>query len=127
MVRRIAAHYIYIPNKEPYKLHYIEVSEINNLNNIIPLKNEIAGTSFYNGVILVLKEDYLPEQLTSLLTQLISKSPNQYVFPILNQCQFNEVSINDSIHLYILNGIDLLSTKFRTSNSSGHCHIQRLC
>lgn len=124
MVKRIAAHYIYYPTNGFLKLHYVELNSNNCLSGIYPLLQETANTSFFNGVLLLLKEEYVPSEL---LLMLKNKNEGQPIGELLNHCCFEKVDVGARVSIYILDGVDLLSAKLSTSNSGSYCHIQRLC
>ncbi|GHT77445.1 hypothetical protein AGMMS50262_18470 [Bacteroidia bacterium] len=54
-MKRFAAHYVFLPPDNLYKLHCVELDDGNRLQDIFPLTEEIASTTFYNGTLLVLK------------------------------------------------------------------------
>lgn len=49
-MRRIASHYVYW--KQLLRLHYVELDEKENLVGVFPLNGEIAGTEFYDGILV---------------------------------------------------------------------------
>ena len=49
-MRRIASHYIYW--RQFYRLHYVELNDNGVLAGIFPLEGEIAGTEFYDGILI---------------------------------------------------------------------------
>jgi hypothetical protein len=68
-MKRLAAHYIYLSPDKILKLHYVELDDENHLLGIFPLKEEIANTEFYTGVLIQVQEGeqceiYLAENLT---------------------------------------------------------------
>ena len=50
-MRRIASHYIYW--RQFYRLHYVELNDNGVLAGIFPLEGEIAGTEFYDGILIL--------------------------------------------------------------------------
>jgi hypothetical protein len=48
-MRRIAAHYIF--KEDLLRLHYIEIDNHNAFVGVFPLKEEIEGTEFYDGIV----------------------------------------------------------------------------
>jgi hypothetical protein len=124
-MERIAAHYIYAPPQKVYKLHYVELDENKQLHKISPLEKEVSGTAFFNGILILskteiqtdwllnrLKEDDFPEETT--------------IFDFLNSFNREEIRQQDAVFLYLLDGINLTTTKLRTDNGRCNCHIQRL-
>lgn len=54
-MRRIAAHYIYC--HQIYRMHYLELDDDGLFQGIFPLTEEIAGTAFYDGILIPLPSD----------------------------------------------------------------------
>ena len=50
-MRRIASHYIYW--RQFYRMHYVELDESGILTGVFPLEGEIAGTEFYDGILIL--------------------------------------------------------------------------
>lgn len=104
-MKRFAAHYIYFSTSEYYKLHYIELDENCYIRGVFPLESEIAGTSFFNGTIIVVNTD----------TEFN-----------INHLPENQIDLSKPVVLYH-SAINLLSPEFSTGNSRGDSYIQRLC
>ena len=49
-MRRIASHYVYW--KQLLRMHSVELDEKEKLVGVFPLKGEIAGTEFYDGILV---------------------------------------------------------------------------
>ncbi|MDH8700948.1 hypothetical protein M2138_000282 [Dysgonomonadaceae bacterium PH5-43] len=122
MVKRFAAHYTCSPYDKLYKLHYIEIDESNRLVSVSPLNQETHSTSFFNGVIILLKEYIQPRALLNLLKDKAAVNPDATVEELLNMNEFGSVSSGDEVNIYILDGIDLLSAKL----GSGQPVISRI-
>jgi hypothetical protein len=60
-MRRIAAHYIYW--RQLYKMSYLELTDEGLFKGVFPLDGEIAGTEFYDGLLIPVNE---PGQLSGL-------------------------------------------------------------
>jgi hypothetical protein len=105
-MKRFAAHFIFLPPGKYCQLHYIELDDGNQVQRIAPLESEIAQTSFFNDVIVVLNDD-IPLNIHDL------KSVS--------------VDIEKPVKLYHLSGINFLPSEFCAGNSGSDCHIQRLC
>lgn len=76
-MRRIAAHYIFWKDFLP--LHYIELDDNNLLVGVFPLKEEIAGTEFWDGTICPVCEDSLTDQRFNSLESVIESGMTQSV------------------------------------------------
>ena len=53
-MKRLASHFIFLPQHELFRLHYIELNERNIIEKIAPLNEEIASTSFFSGYLFVI-------------------------------------------------------------------------
>jgi hypothetical protein len=105
-MKRFAAHSIFLPPDRFYQLHYVELDDSNHIQKIAPLELEIAQTSFYNGVIVVLNDE-IPPNIKDLEVAFLNP--------------------DEPVKLYHLSGINLLPSELSAGNSGGDCHIQRLC
>jgi len=128
-MRRFSAHYIAFSVQNIRKLHYIELYDQMQLKNISPLTNEIAYTSFYNGVLLVVNTTIFSssQELNAICENFLKQSPSATLSEFIEHLQLEEITEGDLVAIYHLDGIDLLSTKLRANNSCSNCHIQRLC
>ena len=73
-MQRLASHYIYC--KQLYRMHYLEISDAGEFEGIYPLSHEIAGTAFYDGLILpvVSVPDWLQQLTFSFSYPLVAVS-----------------------------------------------------
>ena len=94
LMRRIAAHYVWC--KQVYRMHYIELDDNGVFHGVYPLNEEIAGTAFYDGV----------------LVPVLSSEP--------------AITPGCSVHIYRLSGIPLASAKLGTDHGCSDSHIERL-
>ncbi|MDR2843675.1 MAG: hypothetical protein LBV57_03405 [Candidatus Symbiothrix sp.] len=125
MVKRIAAQYVFLPSVPVLKQHVVELDETV-FRNVFPLEHEIASVSFFNGILILLKQDIHPVDLFNRLKMESEQQPQTSIFQLLEQQSFTKIEKGDTVFIYLLEGIDLLTAKFGTSNSRSHCHIQRL-
>lgn len=111
-MRRIASHYVYWHRL--YKMHYIELDDAGRFQGIYPLKEEIAGTEFYDGTLI-------PFSVNSVLTFSDCLDP-------LGEWKkkADAISIGDRIEIYCLRGIRLSPAEFCTNNGSCNGYIERL-
>jgi len=70
-MRRIAAHYVYW--KELLPLHVVEMDDNNILLSIYPLKEELPGTEFWDGVIYPISAEFEEIQHINSLEELVEK------------------------------------------------------
>ena len=52
-MKRLAAHYVLMPDDTLLKQHYVELDDENRLLGVFPLNKEIANTLFYNGILML--------------------------------------------------------------------------
>ena len=125
-MKRISAHYIYFPLGKTYKLHYVELDNNNRFKGVFPLEKEISETSFFTGILILLKENIAPSVLMEDLTELNKCFLDKTIFELLDYLSFSKIKEKDEVFIYLLDGIDLLTTKFGTNNCSRNSYIQRL-
>lgn len=107
-MRRLAAHYIWY--KEVLRLHYIEMQEDGTLLGVYPLTEEIAGTIFYDGVLLPLPSGReSDEELVKNWREITE-----------------QISIGEVVCVVRLANLPAASAKLGTNDSGGNCHIERL-
>ncbi|MDR2805790.1 MAG: hypothetical protein LBB85_09175 [Dysgonamonadaceae bacterium] len=51
--KRLAAHYVLLPDDRLLKQHYVELDDDNRLLGVFPFHREIANTVFYNGILML--------------------------------------------------------------------------
>lgn len=109
-MRRIAAHYIWCGRV--YRMHYIELDDNGLLRGIYPLEEEIAGTSFYDGVLVPV--------LSSEPAIGFRRAVDSW--PALTE----KVTPGCPVRIYRLSGIPLASAKLGADHGGGDGHIERL-
>jgi hypothetical protein len=126
---RFASHYLFLPVNNLYKLHWIELSEGRHFRKLNPLENEIASIIFLSGIIIIVKENTFSSanELLNIIEDSLKQFPEVGFFELLRQMQLEKITVGERVNLYHLDGIDLLSTEFRTDNCRSCRHIQRLC
>jgi hypothetical protein len=126
---RFAAHYVVLPVNNINKLSYIELDEDKRFRYIHPLISEVEDTAFYNGVLLVVDSIAFSssDELSLLCNRFFRETPDATLSDFLKTRHLNEVAEGTPVHVYLLEGINLLSAELRTNNGCSHCHIQRLC
>ena len=87
-------------------MHYIELDDNGAFHGVYPLNEEIAGTAFYDGV----------------LVPVLSSEPAIGSWPALTE----KITLGCSVHIYRLSGIPLASAKLGTDHSCSDGHIERL-
>ena len=118
-MKRLAAHYVLMPDDTLLKQHYVELDDENRLLGVFPLDKEIANTLFYNGILMLRHcEGDCPKQ----------SSESQHS-GLLRYARNDGTLIFDapsSVEIYLLERIDLLPPKFTANDCRSHSHIQRL-
>ena len=108
-MRRIAAHYVWY--KQVLRLHYVELDDEGRFRGVFPLTEEIAGTEFYDGVLIPVP--------ASLFDADYSLLANGW------QGLTGELSLGDAALVYRLSGLSLAAAKLGTDDSGGNGHVQR--
>ena len=123
-IKHWAAHYIYAGRI--YPMSFVSFDSEGNCIGIHPLKEEIAATSFLNGVLMLLPKDKVTEWYGILDTCLQARLPLSYpeLLSILqNQLPytFQQGSNYMLIHLQLN---PFTATELRTDNSGSNCYIK---
>lgn len=128
-MKRFAAHYLFLPVDKLFKLHSIELNDDKQIMKISPLDREMANTFFCNGLIWAVNENTFSslEEVARIWKDILCRFPETALPELLKYLSLKEIAGGNSVDLYHLDGIDLLSAKFRTDNCGSYCHIQRLC
>lgn len=92
-------------------MHYIEVGEDGSLSGIYPLTEEIAGTSFYDGVLIPLP---------------VSVDTERRSLPDCWRELTGQLTEGVQIKLVRLTGLSATAAKLGTNNGGGDCYIERL-
>lgn len=144
-MRRIASHYIYW--KQFYRMHYVELDDRGALTNVFPLEGEIAGTEFYDGILIPIPVPAL--EAGSQRNCLNRKSDDIACSPAIPRQAREQVAFDllpgetlaDALKrkgftdaceaglpvcLLLLNGVSFAAAKFGTDNSRCNGYIQRL-
>lgn len=132
-MRRLASHFIYCGGI--HRMAYLELDEEERFRGIYPLTQEMAGTAFYDGILIPLACD---ESFLSLEKQLFSLAGNpafvtkEQVFDFLAATGLTDpVKTGMPAAVYRLGGISLAgdlqtAAKFCTNHGCCHSYIQRL-
>ena len=132
-MRRIASHYIYW--RQFYRLHYVELNDNGVLAGIFPLEGEIAGTEFYDGILILVpipvldagvQENKRCHQDSYSDTSFVipSQAREQGTFDMLPGEQLAEAG--SPVCVLLLGGIPLATAKFGADDSRSDGYIQRL-
>lgn len=122
-MRRIASHYIYW--KQFYRMHYVELDDRGILTGVFPLEGEIAGTEFYDGILIPVPVPALDSGSQKRIA--FDMLPGETLVDALERQGFTDVSeMGSPVCLLLLNGIPLATTKFGADDSRSNGYIQRL-
>ncbi len=108
-MRRLAAHYVWFT--DVLLLHYIELADDGSLSGIFLLTEELAGTAFYDGVLIPLPAGYRP-------------SPASLVADWRRMT--GELTPGSRVDVWRLSGLSAAAAKLGTGEGGSHCHIERL-
>lgn len=127
-MRRIAAHYIYCGRV--YRMHYLELDEENRLRGMYPLTEEIAGTAFYDGILIPLPvngKQAADEAFLFSLKGNLSFTGKESVFEVLAARGIADGACPGvPVRVFLLNGISLTASELCADNSRGNGYVQRL-
>lgn len=122
-MRRIASHYIYW--KQFYRMHYVELDDWGILTGVFPLEGEIAGTEFYDGILIPVPVPALDSGSQKRIA--FDMLPGETLADALERQGFTDASeMGSPVCLLLLNGIPLATAKFGADDSRSNGYIQRL-
>ena len=128
-MKRIAAHLICFTPQVLYYTSYIELSDDYKLSGIYPLQEEIAGTVFINGAILMVPEKHHSSvsEIEEKTKQIITDREKLPLAILLDELGLSAPPvIGETYHILHLSGLNLSSSKFSANHSSSNGYIQRL-
>ena len=121
---RWAAHFV-IVGETIYRMHCLEIASSGDLQEIFPLTEEIAGTSFLDGVLLaVTASSVLTEKEISQLLWRKKISEYPMLLSYLQQQSFVAPALGEKIRLFHIQLHPLAASELSTNNSRSNCHIE---
>ena len=121
---RWAAHFV-IVGETIYRMHCLEMASSGDLQEIFPLTEEIAGTSFLDGVLLaVTASSVLTEKEISQLLWRKKISEYPMLLSYLQQQSFVTPALGEKIRLFHIQLHPLTASELSTNNSRSNCHIE---
>ena len=121
---RWAAHFV-IVGETIYRMHCLEIASSGDLQEIFPLTEEIAGTSFLDGVLLaVTASSVLTEKEISQLLWRKKISEYPMLLSYLQQQSFVAPTLGEKIRLFHIQLHPLTASELSTNNSRRNCHIE---
>lgn len=133
MKRRLASHFIYCSGV--HRMVYLELDEDNRFLGIYPLTEEVAGTVFYDGILIPLPLDGALFSVAGQLEALLQHSagaPKERLFDRLAEGGFTDrIQIGVPVAVYRLAGVSLTvgrqpAAEFGADHGSGDRYVQRL-
>lgn len=127
-MRRVASHYVYWHRL--YRMHYVELDESGALVGVYPLEAEIAGTEFYDGMIVPVLPgaDLFPHD--SFLFPLQWNSTSTAMEIMIQKLEAEQASTGVDtgvpVQLILLSGISLTAPEFGTNNRCCNGNVKRL-
>lgn len=125
-MRRIASHYIYWG--KPYKMHYLELADDGSFAGIYPLSKEIAGTEFYDGILVPVAYD--ARQVCSDVISISSEknlnlSRKESIFSLLDALNPSAcIKKNTPVRLILLSGNPMTATELSTNYGCGNSNVE---
>lgn len=121
---RWAAHFV-IVGETIYRMHCLEIASSGDLQEIFPLTEEIARTSFLDGVLLaVTASSVLTEKEISQLLWRKKISEYPMLLSYLQQQSFVAPALGEKIRLFHIQLHPLTASELSTNNSRSNCHIE---
>ena len=121
---RWAAHFV-IVGETIYRMHCLEIASSGDLQEIFPLTEEIAGTSFLDGVLLaVTASSVLTEKEISQLLWRKKISEYPMLLSYLQQQSFVAPTLGEKIRLFHIQLHPLTASELSTNNIRSNCHIE---
>ena len=121
---RWAAHFV-IVGETIYRMHCLEIASSGDLQEIFPLTEEIAGTSFLDGVLLaVTASSVLTEKEISQLLWRKKISEYPMLLSYLQQQSFVAPTLGEKIRLFHIQLHPLTASELSTNDSRSNRHIE---
>lgn len=121
---RWAAHFV-IVGETIYRMHCLETASSGDLQEIFPLTEEIAGTSFLDGVLLAVTASSVltAKEISQLLwRKKISEYP--MLLSYLQQQSFATPALGEKLRLFHIQLHPFTASELSTNNSRSNCHIE---
>ena len=124
-MRRVASHFVFW--KGWRRMHYVELSDDGQLLGVEPLQEEIAGTEFYDGILLPVVASDTVTLRAARFEYPLDEDPagcrRAAVNAILSAYHWTLPEPGDKVSLWSL---QLSPAEFGTDNGCGNGYIQRL-
>lgn len=124
-MRRVASHYVYWNGL--HRMHYVELSDEAQLNGVFPLVEEIAGTEFYDGILIPVAFAGNMEKVSGKISYPWNDDPairrEQAVKSVLSSLNGRLAEVGEKVSLLSL---QLSAAEFGTDNRCGYGYVKRL-
>ncbi|MDH6342384.1 hypothetical protein M2480_001006 [Parabacteroides sp. PFB2-12] len=107
LMRRIASHFIWY--RHVYPLHYLEIDEQGCFRGVFPLREEIAGTAFFDGVLIPVPLDLID-----------SFHPDEW------ECVTENLQVGDPVQVIHITGLEAAAAKLGAYDGGSRGYIERL-
>ena len=128
-MKRIAAHLVCFAPQVICLMSYVELSADYRLLGVYPLLEEIAGTQFINGAVLLVSKKQYPsaDEAAAKAEGLINDVPSLPLDVLLARLGLVDAPVvGEAYHVLHLAGLNLSSSEFGANNGGGNRHVQRL-
>lgn len=127
-MRRVASHYIFW--RRLYRMHYVELDENGFLAGVFPLDGEMAGTEFYDGIVIPVSSSFKLFRDEEMFDFQLA-DPDCRVMEIVarklsEKCVSDQVEPGKPVQLYLLGGIPLTTPEFGTNDGRCNGYVKRL-
>lgn len=120
---RWATHFLLLGTKA-YKMYCLELDAAGNLQQYFPLTEEIAGTSFVEGILWAVPASLAPTQ-EEIRHWLSSKFPDySSLITFFAGKALHTPGLGEKVRLFQIRLHPLSASELSTDYSSGNCHIQ---
>ena len=121
---RWATHFLLLGTKA-YKMHCLELDAAGNLQRYFPLTEEIAGTSFVEGILLTVPALLAPTQ-EEIRHWLSSKQFPDYssLITFFTEKDLYTPGLGEKVRLFQIRLHPLSASELSTDYSGSNCHIQ---
>lgn len=127
-MRRVASHYVFWHRL--YRMHYVELDEKGAFVGVYPLDAEIAGTEFYDGMVVPILpgSGLFPDYSFSFPLQWSSASTAMEIVmhKLEEELASDGVDAGVPVQLILLSGISLTAAEFGTDYRCCNGNVKRL-
>lgn len=127
-MRRVASHYTFC--HQLYRMHYVELDDAGAFTGVYPLDAEIAGTEFYDGLIVPVLPDteFFPDNIFTIPLQwdLDLTAMDIVAHKLVTEQVSKGIYPGVPVRLLLLSGITLTATELGTNYRCCNGYVKRL-